>query len=278
MPKVSAFDDDDFEIPARRADANVSSVVFGLMIIVALVVSAAAWMGGSMAKVEAGIGNALDTVARSTGLAVDDVVVLGLDGQPRLRDDIRAAAMVEPGENMWRADPHRIRARVEQTGRVVNVSVHRLWPDQVVITASPAKPTALWHDGGSWHVIDGLGQTMQNEPPAAHPTLLKINGPGADAAMPDLQAALDAAPSLRGRIQMAQWVDGRRWDILMQSGLIVRLPGKPRLAEAIERLETLNRQHALVDRPLSLADFRLPDRIFLRPSKDTRSPSAQGEA
>ncbi len=265
MPKVVTHDDDDYGDP-RRSDVSVSSVVFGLMIILALVVAAAAWMGGSMAKVEAGVGNVLDSVARTTGLAVSSVTVIGLDADPVLREQVLATAMIEPGENMWRADPHSIRDRIEATGRVVNVTVHRLWPDQVVITAHPATPTALWHDGEDWQVVDGLGRVMTGERPADHAGLLRVSGEGAAAAMPALREALAAAPSLMGRVGIAQRVDARRWDLLLDSGLVVRLPGETRLAAALGRFEALNQAEQLADRPLRLADFRLPGRVFLRPA------------
>ncbi|MEM7765979.1 MAG: cell division protein FtsQ/DivIB [Pseudomonadota bacterium] len=278
MPKVRSYEDDEYDMAPRRNDASVSSIVFGLMIIVALVVSAAAWMGGSMSKVEAGVGNALDTVARSTGLAVETVVVLGLDEAPALRDDVRALAMIEPGENMWRADPHRIRTRIEGSGKVVNVTVHRLWPSQVVVTASPATPTALWHDGASWQVVDTRGRVMRDEPPARYADLLKVSGDGGEAAMPDLKAALEAAPSLDGRIQMARLVDGRRWDVLLDTGVVVRLPGRGHLAEALDRFEALNRSEQIADRAIALADFRLRDRVFLRPSAAPGAAPAEGAA
>lgn len=278
MPKVKTYDDDDYHGAGPGGDASVSSIVFGLMIMVALVVAAAAWMGGSMAKVEAGMGNVLDSAARTTGLAVSSVVVLGLEGDPVLREEVRAAAMVEPGENMWRADPHRIRGRIEGTGKVVNVTVHRLWPNQVVITASPATPTALWHDGVAWQVLDGRGRVMQGEAAARHAGLLKVSGADGAGAMPALNAALASAPSLEGRVQLARLVEGRRWDVLLDSGLVLRLPGEDDLDEALRRFEALNRAEQLADRPLRLADFRLRDRVFLRPLQRAVAEAGEGAA
>lgn len=265
MPKVKGFDEGDDGYAPREPGTSVLSVVFALMIMLALVVSAAAWMGGSMAKVENSFGNALDTMARTTGVAVETVAVLGLDDEPALRDTVKAAAMIEPGENMWRADPHRIKARIEGSGKVMNVTVHRLWPNQVVITAQPAEPAALWHDGVAWQVIDARGRVMTGARPDAHAELLKVSGAGADVAVVTLIDALQVAPSVTPRIQLAKHVASRRWDLLMDNGLVVRLPAADHLADALSRFERLNASRNLVDRPLAMADFRLERRVFLRP-------------
>ena len=96
-------------------EVRVSSVVFGFVMLVAIVVATAAWMGGSMSQIENRFASFMDDTARTVGIAVNDVSIIGLEQDPALAQDIRAAAMIEPGENMFRADPHVIRRRVEGT-------------------------------------------------------------------------------------------------------------------------------------------------------------------
>ena len=66
------YDDDEFE---DAPEVRISSVIFGLMMVTALIVAAAAWMGGSLSKVEMRFANAVDGVARTIGLSVDSVSV-----------------------------------------------------------------------------------------------------------------------------------------------------------------------------------------------------------
>ncbi|MGA1342959.1 MAG: FtsQ-type POTRA domain-containing protein [Hyphomonas sp.] len=124
-------------------EVRVSSVIFGVVMLVAILVATAAWMGGSLSQIGARFGGFFDDSARLVGLDVKDVAVMGLNDTPVLAEEVRAAAMIEPGENMFRADPHLIRSRVEATQKVLNVRVHRLWPGQVVILADAAEPVAL---------------------------------------------------------------------------------------------------------------------------------------
>ena len=247
-------------------EVRVSSVLFGLAILIALVVATAAWMGGSLSKVESRFANTMDGTARSVGLSVSVVDVIGLSMDGRLEADIRAAAMIEPGENMFRADPDTIRRRVMATGKVSAVRVHRLWPDQVVIIAEPARAAALWTDGRVWAVVDDLGRIMPKERVSDHADQLKLAGTGAPGAAPVLIAALKDAPDMTRRIKVATRIAERRWDLTLYGGAVIRMPEDAELAAAMSKFGGLEARTKLTLRPVSIVDLRLPDRVFLTPA------------
>ena len=251
-------------------EVRLSSVLFGLAMLVAIIVAGAAWMGGSLSKMETRFANSVDGMARGMGLSVRQVSVHGLEQDPELSRLVREAAMIEPGENMFRADPHLIRRRVEATRQVLNVRVHRLWPDQILILADAAEPTALWTDGKSWAVIDSLGRPMPGLRPEDYASLVKLVGTDGAGAAPVFVAALERhAPGLNRRIVSARRIESRRWDVLFDTGVLVRLPRDDALDMALTRLNQLEAGSQLLERPLGLVDLRLADRIFIR--RDTRA-------
>jgi len=273
MPKVSRNQ----SVPKRKREpmtfvdevtgeeVRVSSVLFGLVMLVAIVVALAAWMGGSMSQIENRFAGFMDDTARMTGVAVNEVAVIGLEQDPALQQEIRAAAMIEPGENMFRADPYIIRRRVEGTHKVLNVRVHRLWPDQVVIIADAAEPVALWHDGTEWTVVDGLGRVIPDERAEDHQKLVRIAGRGAPEAAPALVMALADAPVVSGDLAIATRINDRRWDMRLISGATVRLPEDVKLTAALDRLTELQGRTALMQRPLKMIDLRNAGRVYLDP-------------
>lgn len=290
MPKVKyAVDDDedDDEIEARPRlkkarrplkieeedapveEVTVSSVLFGLVMLVAIVVAAAAWMGGSLSQVENRVAGLTDEAARLTGVAVNDVAVIGLEADPALARDVRDAAMIEPGENMFRADPHLIRKRVEATQKVMNVRVHRLWPNQIVIMAEAAEPVAVWHDGRSWAVIDALGRVIPGARASDHTRLVRVAGPGGASAAPQLAATLKSHPDIASRLAIASRVADRRWDLRLVSGTIVRLPEDARLEPALANLQRLQTRTAITERRLVRIDLSHQGRAYLTPHPDT---------
>ena len=274
MPKVARNQ----TVPRRRKRAatfvdqttgeevRVSSVIFGIVMLIAIVVATAAWMGGSMSQIESRFAGLMDDTARMSGVSVSNVSVIGLEQTPALANDIRAAAMIEPGENMFRADPHLVRRRVEGTRKVLNVRVHRLWPDQIVILADAAEPVALYHDGQGWTVVDGLGRIIPDARAEDHKELVRMAGQGAPSAAPILAKALSASPDIAPRVAIATRVADRRWDLRLVTGVTVRLPEDPALDAALDRLSTLQVRTALTQRDLSAIDLRNQGRVYLTPN------------
>ena len=254
-------------------EVRVSSVIFGIVLLIAILVATAAWMGGSMSQIGSRFGGFMDDTARLAGVDVRSVSVIGLELNPALADEVRAAAMIEPGENMFRADPYVIRRRVEATKNVLNVRVHRLWPGQVVILAEAAEPVALWHDGRDWKVVDGLGRILPDAKADDHGHLLRLAGFGAPEAAPQLTRALAAAPDISDRVAVATRVGERRWDMRFVSGVTVRLPEDEALEPAMDRLAKLQVRTALTQRPLDMIDLRSRGRVYLRVSEEAKLAS-----
>ena len=253
---------------------QISSVIFGLVMVVALIVAGAAMLGGSLSQVGQRFGSAMDGASRSVGLSVDTVEVIGLEHVPALARQVKAAAMIEPGENMFRADPHLIRNRVEDTRLVTKVRVYRLWPDTVMIYASAAEPTALWNNGERWAVVDSLGSLMPKARPSDHLNLVKSVGAGGPEAVPALQRAFLLAPELRHHTDHARRIAGRRWDLVLKSGAVVKLPADESLADSLSRFTQAHANSELAARPLHIIDLRIAGRVFLTPAVQTPGGAA----
>ena len=264
MPKVKASKS--APEPEVYGDANqVSSVVFGLVMVVAMIVAGAALIGGSLSQAGKRWGGAMDSTARSVGLSVDVVEVVGLEHVPATARSVRTAAMIERGENMFRADPHRIRKRIEETGLVKSVNVYRMWPDTVIIRADAAEASALWYDGEQWAVIDSLGRRMVRQKASDHLALVRTSGIGAPEAVPVLDRALIGQGSLISEIEVARRIASRRWDLKMKSGMIVRLPSDEALDTAIPQLVAAQREGKLLSRGLASIDLRVSGQLVLTP-------------
>lgn len=250
----------------EEEEVNASSVIFGAVMLIAIIVAVSAWMGGSLNKVGSQFGNSMDSAARTLGLSVHNVTVLGLEQDPGLQAEIRAAAMIEPGENMFRANPELIRRRVEATRKVLNVRVHRLWPDQIVVIADAAEPVALYNDGTQWRVVDALGRHVPGAQIEDYADLVRISGDGAPEAVPDLIAAFKQNNELAPLLTEARRVASRRWDVKLSSGVLISLPGDEHLGAAIARLAGIDQRTALVRRPVEHIDLRAPGKVFLKPA------------
>jgi len=262
VPKVKRATPDDYDY---REGTQVSSVIFGLVMVVAIIVAGAAFLGGSLSKAGQRWSNVMDGASRVTGLSVKSVEIVGLEHVPPVARQVRDAAMIAEGENMFRADPYKIRDRVEATQLVTNVRVYRLWPDTVMIRADATQPTALWYNGSDWAVIDSLGRPMRSGVKAEHADLIRSTGGGAAEALPALSGALAHMPQIKSQLSLARRISERRWDLELSSGLVIRLPADEALSEGLASLATLEAQTSISRRPLTQIDLRLPGRVFLKP-------------
>lgn len=260
--------------PPPPPTPNLSSIAFGVGMVIALIVAGAALFGGSLSKAEQRWASALDGTARSVGLAVEGVEVIGLEHMPELARQVRDAAMIVPGENMFRADPYLIQHRIERTKLVANVRVYRLWPDTVMIRADAAKPTAHWFDGEKWQLVDSFGRTLPSGEPFETTSLMQTKGLGAPEAVPPLNKALFEHPELRARMAIAERIAERRWNMTLQDGATILLPEDDRLPVALSQLAAL-----LQAGPPSLAqikkiDLRLQNRPTLQLQKNKNKEAA----
>jgi cell division protein FtsQ len=253
---------------------QISSVIFGLVMVVAMIVAGAAMLGGSLSQMGQRWGSAMDGVSRSVGLSVDTVEVIGLEHVPAVARQIKASAMVEPGENMFRADPHLIQRRVEDTRLVANVRVYRLWPDTVMIYADAAEPMALWNDGEAWTVVDNMGRLMPKVRPQDHLDLVKTIGEGGPEAAPALEKAFAIMPGLREQVDHARRVAGRRWDLVLRSGALLKLPNDESIAPSVLSFARMDEAGELTRRPLKQIDLRVTGRVFLTPTQEQMGGAA----
>ncbi len=262
---------------ARYRSRQLAAAALGAIVVLSAVVVTAAWLGGSMPVWGQRFHNGVDVTMRAVGLSVDAVYVKGVE-DPRDIELIRQQAMIEPGENMFRADPRAIRARVEALDRVESALVVRFWPNQIRIEVEPRIPLALWQKQGVWSVLDQKGLAFAQEPVAAHRDLFRVIGPGADLAAPSLLSALSARPELFERADLAFRVGERRWDIKLKSGVEIALPADAELCLGLDQLMRLHARSSVLDLAVERIDLRDPERIAIRPKSAVRKSAARKPA
>ena len=72
-------------------------------------------------------------------------------------------------------------------------------------------------------------------------------------------------PEFEKKIKSLLRVGDRRWTIRLHNGITIHLPEK-NVANAIEEIEDLDREHSLLSRYIEIIDMRLPDRIDILPT------------
>lgn len=275
--------------PARRARDipysvawfrdRIATYALGTIICGALMLTIAAWMGGSLGAFGQRMNNGFNVIAGWAGIAIKDVTVCAKPGEdmkatacpeldPATRTKVELASEVKPGVSILAADPYAIRDRVEKLD-VGAVSVKRLWPDSVHITVEQREPVALWQEhaqGGAWRLVDQGGRAFAEADLGKYGGLPHVVGENAAEAAAALVATIKDYPGLADRLEVAYRIGGRRWDMKFSGRAdLVMFPEDSRLAGALECVNLEHARTGLLDLPASRIDARNSCTLAIQP-------------
>jgi len=247
---------------------RIATYALGTIICGAVMLTAAAWMGGTLGRFGQNMNNGFNVIAGWAGMAIKGVEVCGPGAttknpcpelDPEVVRQVLEASGLGIGVATVSADPHAIRDRIDLL-EVGTASVRRLWPDRVRIEIDQRQVVALWQEhgnGGAWRVVDQNGRAFEKTDLSKYADLPRVVGPNAAQAATTLVAALKAYPNLAERFETAYRVGERRWDIKFSGRAdLVVMPEDAQLKSA---LDCVNLQHAatgLLNLPAQRIDAR----------------------
>ncbi len=125
-------------------------------------------------------------------------------------------------------------------------------------------PVVLWRTDDGLRLIDEEGVAIGSaEGRTAHPDLPLISGAGADRAVEEALALVEAARPIRSRLRGLSRRGARRWDVVLDRGQRIMLP-ETGAVRALERAIAMDEAVDMLARDLEAVDLRLPQRPTLR--------------
>ena len=209
-----------------------------------------------------GLSQRLGHATARMGFRTRTIIVEGRQKTPEAQ--LRAALKLSPGDPLLTFGLGAARERVEAIQWVQQATLERRLPDTLLVRLVERRPFAVWQRDGRFVLIDREGGTVSDADVATFASQVPlVVGPGAPAAAGAMIDALATQPEIAARVTASVRVGERRWNLRMKNGADVALPESGEVA-ALARLASLQSQHAVLDRPVSI-DLRLPDRLVIRP-------------
>ncbi len=203
-------------------------------------------------------------VSAKNGYIVQNVQVVGRDRVAG--KDLLNALNIQRGMPLFAYDPQEAQERVKQLVGVDTVFIERRWPNTVFIRLTERQPVAKWQKNETVTLIDRNGQTVaakNTDQDTHYPILI---GDDVTTQITPLFQLLQGQPDLLKQVKAATWVGQRRWDLLLQNGVTIKLPAQ-NTTLAIAQLMKLVQQDHIFDKDLEIVDLRLPGQAVLRPTK-----------
>ncbi|GGE85824.1 cell division protein FtsQ [Stappia taiwanensis] len=199
-----------------------------------------------------------------TSAAGFEIAAVKLSGQRETSEfEILEALEIQRGSSLALFDAGAARERLARIPWIETVSVQKLYPGTLQVSIAEREAYALWQRGDRLSVIDATGQVISDEVDGRYANLLMLIGHGAQKRGVEIIDELAAVPQLRPRVRAARLVSSRRWDLLLENGVTVRLP-EDDVARALADVAQMDAETGLLSRDITAVDVRLPDRVVVR--------------
>ncbi len=199
------------------------------------------------------------------GMVVKDVLVEGR--QQTTVDDVLKTIAVHRGDSIFKVIPAQVRTSLEALPWIKSATVQRILPNTIYVILVERQPIALWKKNEKLYLIDDAGDVISKVKQGQFSKLLIVVGEGAPKQVAKLARELISFPLIKRQVSTAVYVGGRRWDLVLNDKLRVKLP-ENNIGKALEHLVQLEQMHHIADGKVQTIDIRLPDRSFLYMSPD----------
>ncbi len=178
------------------------------------------------------------------------------------------------GDSLWQLDLSAIREQILTLPWVRDATVHIILPNTLQLDIQEHVPVAIQVDAKGNAMLLAQDGTPIAPPTTADTQLPHVFGAGSERIVrPSEQYLLQAAQEFN--VKTFVRVGQRRWSLLLNNGITVRLP-EENPAAALEQLHTLQQRYNLLDREIKMVDLRTPNRVYVQlASSALTAPVAQ---
>jgi cell division protein FtsQ len=228
----------------------------GLVLFAAI---AALFVSGAVGRTIHGVGNSVDAMVAEAGFGISEIHLAGNNRVPP--ETILAALGMQPGESIFAAKLRDARARILALDWVASADVVRRYPDSIFVTIVEKRPFALWQSPEGVAVVERAGGIITAQGVEKFARLPKLVGTGAPQAAADVIDAVTAHRGIAARVAAYQYVSERRWNLILNDGVVVKLPetGWRKELDALERLIV---EAGILERDVTEIDLRSPTQFF----------------
>lgn len=188
-----------------------------------------------------------------------------------LAEQIAEAALVPLPASSLEVNVAAVRERVEALSAVKGARVRALPSGALEIRAIERSPVVLWRSAKGLQLLDEGGvRVAEVDSRRRRIDLPLIVGAGANEEVPEARSILIVASPVADRVRGLVRVGGRRWDLVLDRGQVLRLP-ETEPAAALGFALRLHESARLLDRNITVVDLRDPRRPTARLTEEAKA-------
>lgn len=195
------------------------------------------------------------------GFAIEDVKVSGARETSEI--DILQQLGLDGTTSLIALDIEEAREKLSELPWVEHVAVRKVYPGTIEVNLVEREAFGIWQHGQDLSLIERNGSVIAPLRDNKFSTLPLFVGRDAETAAAAFEREFDNWPEIKTRVRAYVRVAGRRWDLYLHNGVIIKLP-EHNIARAMHVLSTLQSEQDVLERDIAAIDLRLDDRTTIR--------------
>lgn len=221
----------------------------------------------------AAVSGAADTVGADSGLTIATIRIHGnLNEAPR---NVYGLLGFGAGDSIFAADPQEARARLRTLPWIRDAKISRHYPDAVDVQLIERTPFALWQSAQGLYAVERDGRPITGVESVRFSRLPFFFGDRPQGAF-ELVSVIRSHRAVAARVKAMQRVSGRRWNLLLDDGVLVKLP-EENWAREVAILERLIVDKGVLERDITEIDLRSHDNYIFGLRHMAPRKSSRGE-
>lgn len=211
-------------------------------------------VGGHVPAVE-------QTITSAAGFAIEDVKVSGNVETSEI--DILQLLGLDGTTSLVAIDIAEARRKLNELPWIENAEIRKVYPGTVQVKLKERQAYAIWQHGSELSLIEKSGSVIAPLRDNKFASLPLFVGRDAEQAAITFETLFSGWPELRQRVKAYVRVAGRRWDLHLDNGVVIRLPEEG-VDGALTRLARLEAEQQVLERDIAAVDLRLSDRMIVQ--------------
>lgn len=239
------------------------------LVVVLLAVGAAIVTGGVVPRTVEKTDRAASTIVADAGFALSQ---LHLSGNVRTRaDEITAALDMKAGQSIFAVDLKQARTHLLALPWVAEAEIQRRFPDDIAVSIVERVPYARWQLENGPVVVEADGRTIVADPADKFAALPLLVGDGAPQHAHGFLEDVARHRAIVKRVRAYQYVSNRRWNLILDNLVIVKLPETGWDAE-LDSLDRLIVEKGILEKDIKEIDLRPTSPFYFVVQRDGGAP------
>ena len=208
------------------------------------------------------------SISKGIGFRLKSVTIEGRSNLPK--EQILNSLGVTPNQPLFDMDLNAMKTQLESQPRIKTAVISRHLPYSLNVWIEERQAIARILVDNQMHLVDIEGKVLSAIDEGSFDELPLINGEGAAAHVVEINNILKTEPDLYRHVTSMSFVGERRWNLLMDNHLEIKLPEDNTL-QAWQYLKKIDKDYKLLHGNIREVDLRLPDRLIIR-QNDNKTP------